>query len=510
MLTHLNRFKIPNVIDSNTKASIIDLGSNSMKMINYNVDSHDSYKPYHRESIRVKLTECMSDGTIPDSHITNTIESLKLFRNIIDFEQIEYVIAVATSAMRDATNQEQIIQYIKHETGFDFKILSEHEEAIYSYAGAIRSLKIPTTVFFDIGGGSLEMVSANNFEIKKVMSMPLGALRLTQQFGGRTKSEKDISMMQSHINESLPTREALGISDGIDHVLVGVGGTLRKIAKYHQQMIHYPLSKVHNYSMSYESLKSISDELLSGTSKDISRIESIVGGNTHIIQVGALIISEIVRKLGFTSLVISAQGLREGTLSLSLQFPDDFATHTIDVDHVRDLIHMSCQSSIVSEYVEDLVQLLFTMNLLTNKERILLAEAILQINRLSAFRDVNNILYTMLDEDSELSHREQLIVALSLIYSQKKKKAEMLMDKFKDILNGDDKKIIKKIAVVVSLCDIFHKTRTHVKPRTDTTSTLVLDIYPSTNKFPKVLMLQVCSKMANVLGIPIKPEIYYK
>ena len=492
----------------NTKASVIDLGSNSVKMTNYNVDSHISYKPYHQESVRVKLAEG-KDGIISDDRAEKTLETLKLFRNIVDFEQIDYVIAVATSAVRDASNKDDFIGRIRLETGFDFKVLSEHEEALYSYAGAIRSLNLPSVVFFDIGGGSLEIVYSKNFEIQSVLSLPLGSLRLTQQFStGSDFSEADISNMRSYIRKCLPSRESLGLS-GSDAVMVGVGGALRALAKYEQAYDHYPLTKLHNYSMSCESLELLSQYFLSRTTQEITKIESMGTGRAYTVQAGSMVISELVNLLGFQSLVVSAHGLREGTLSLSLQYPDDFTAHKIDAEHVQDLIHISCQPEPVSEYVGDIVNLLFVMELITDKERILLAHATAQIDKLSSFRDVDNVLYMILDDDSLLSHREQLVVALSLIYSKKKKKAEALIARFEKILKQSDRKSIKKISSVVSLCDIFHKTRTLVKPKSEGSSSLSLDVYASKNTFPEVLLQQVCSRMENVLGIAIKSKIYY-
>jgi len=505
----LKRF--PNSRDGTAKASVIDLGSNSVKMVNYNVDVHNSYKPYHQESVRIKLSEGLIDGIIQRSHIDKTIESLKLFRNIIDFEQIEYVIAVATSAVRDAKNKEDFMKKIQKATGFNFKILSEHEEAIYSNAGAIRSLNLPSTVFFDIGGGSLEIVSSKNFVIQKVISLPLGSLRLTQKFSSNAEfSGKDIVSIKKYVQELLPTRKLLGLSDSDDVVLVGVGGTLRAIAKYNQEKTKYPLKKIHNYSLSFESLNIITTELSLENTEKITKIESIGSSRADTIKAGSIVISELMKKLNFSSLVVSAQGLREGTLSLSLQYPLEFAKHEIDITHVEELIHLSCQPDMLSEYVEDLVRLLFSMNIISDKERVLLAQSISQIDKLSSFRDVDNVLYTILDDDSILSHREQLIVALSIIYSKKKKKAELLIPRFEQILEQTDKKMIKKISAVVSLCDIFHKTGTLLKPKSNNANSLHLDVYVTKNHFPEVLLNQACEKMEHILGIKIQLVIHYQ
>ena len=427
------------------------------------------------------------------------------------YEQIEYVIAVATSAVRDAKNKEEFMKKIQRETGFNFKILSEHEEAIYSNAGAIRSLNLPTAIFFDIGGGSLEIVSSRNFEIQKVISLPLGSLRLTQKFSPDLEfSAKTTAAMRQYVQELLPTKEFLGISNSDDAILVGVGGTLRAIAKYNQEKTNYPLKKLHNYLLSFESLNSITNELLIQDVEQITKIESIGSGRADTIKAGSVVICELMKKLNFSSLIVSAQGLREGTLSLSLQYPQEFSRHQIDIVHVEELIHLSCQPDILSEYVEDLVRLLFSMNLISDKERVLLAQSISQIDKLSSFRDADNVLYTILDDDSILSHREQLIVALSIIYSKKKKKVEPLITRFGQILKPTDKKTIKKISAVVSLCDIFHKTGTLLKPKSDNPNSLHLDVYVSKNHFPEVLLNQACVRMENVLGIKVSLFIHYQ
>lgn len=502
--------KFPTLRDGYGKASVIDLGSNSVKMVNYLVDSNNSYKPYHQESVRVKLAEGLIDGSIQEKYIENTIETLKLFRNIVDFERIDYETAVATSAVRDANNKEYVINKIRNETGFNFKILSESEEALYSYAGAIRSLNLPNVVFFDLGGGSLEIVFSEHFEIKKVISLPLGSLRLTRQFLSNGIIEKSFSNMKKYIDGVIPNRKSLNIKTNQGLVLVGVGGTIRSIAKYHQEKIHYPLTKLHNYSISLGSIASISREFLAQPTEKLAKIDSISSGRADTIKAGSVVISELMKKLEFSSITISAQGLREGTLSLSLQYPEDYLNHKIDKDHVQELIHLSCQPDILSEYVEDLVHLLFSVNLISDKERILLAQSIAQIDKLSSFRDVDNVLYTLLDDDSTLSHREQLIVAMSLIYSKKKKKAESLIAKFDRILKQSDKKTIKKIASVISVCDIFHKTGISLKAKSETSNSLHMDIYVPKNTFPEILFYQACKRMENSLGIIIKSSIYYK
>lgn len=498
-----------NIINTR-KAAVIDLGSNSVKLVNYNVGIDNTYKPYHQESVRVKLAEGLEDGIIQEKYIAKTIETMKLFRNIVDFEQIDYVICIATSTVRDAKNNTELVDKIHRETGFKFKILSETQEALYSYVGAIRSLKIPSALFFDLGGGSLEIVHASNYKIKTIISLPFGSLRLSQLFAGKKGnfSNNDYYRMSHYILQSLPSREELRIVEE-QIPIVGVGGTLRTIAKYDQELKNYQLKKIHNYSMSSESINQISQRLMTYDVDHISQIESIGSGRSDVIQAGSYVIAELMKKLELNNLFVSAHGLREGTLFVSMQYPDEFFNDIeISLEQIHNIINLSTQPENLSKHVEDFIRLLFSITLISEKERLLLSQVVSQIDILSSFRDVDNILYAVMDDDSSLTHREQLIVALSLIYSKKKKKSESLILKYR-LLEKNDKKIIRKISSIVSLCDIFLKTQTTVAPSYED-SNLILKIYPKNNAFPEVLFKQACEKLENALDIHVVSNIYYK
>jgi len=501
---------VKNQLTPHGKAAVIDLGSNSLKLVNYNIGSDNTYKPYHQESIRVKLGEGLEDGVIGSRYIAKTIESLKLFRNIVDFEQIGYVVCVATSAVRDAKNRGELLEQISRYAGFSFKVLSEKEEAVYSYVGAVRSLKIPTGVFFDIGGGSLEIVHAANYDIKRVVSLPLGCLRLRREFceRGGSFSTWGYGDMKKHIVSLLPSREDLGIEEkGVP--IVGVGGTLRALARYDQVLSRYPLSKVHNYRLSKDSLFALADGLSSCPYEKITKIDSIGNGRADTIQSGACVISELLRKMKGSEIIVSAQGLREGTLAVSLQNTGAFSrSQTADAQLVYDAIYLASHPDTLSEYVEDLVRLLFSIGQISEHERLLLAQSLLQIGKLSSFRDVDNVLHSILDDDSPLSHRDQLIVALSLIYSKKKKKAESLISKYGPILGAPDRRLIRRISSIVSLCDIFHKTGTKVRPSSED-GALRLRVYPSKSTFPELLFSRTCGRLEDVLGIPVKSSVFY-
>ena len=139
---------------------------------------------------------------------------------LISTESIEFTIPFATSAVREAENKKSFLKKVEEETGFRFKLLSANEEAGYSYLGALNSLCVSNCLFFDLGGGTIELVSSRDYRIRRVMSLPLGALKLTQNFfkngdNNTTISKKSktvYNILKEHIMNRLPNSNELEIN----------------------------------------------------------------------------------------------------------------------------------------------------------------------------------------------------------------------------------------------------------------------------------------------------------
>lgn len=491
------------------KASVIDLGSNSIKIANFVINPDNTYKPYHQEGVRVKLGDGLSQtGFLSQEAIDRALEVLRLFKDVIETQGIKHILPVATSAVREAANRTEFLNLAKKETSFRFRILTEKEEAIFSYVGAIRALRLPSVLFFDIGGGSLEIVHAHNFKIKKIMSLPLGALRLTQMYSedGIFK-QRVYEKLKERILELIPNRNELGLSE--ETVLVGVGGTLRAIAKYHQSIVDYPLNKAHNYTMSQADIQEIDSTFRSLTPQKIAKLGPISNGRAETIIAGTCVISLLMKNMKFDTITVSAQGLREGTLSLSLEFPKEFSSgNMFDIERIQESIKYACEPDILPQTIEDIVRLMISMDRMNEKERIILAQTFRQVSKITSFRNLDNLLPLIMDEDSSLTHREQLITVTSLIHSIKKKKAEKIFSDYDSILDTDDWKLVKKISIFVLLAEILEKTGTKLKLR-HRDNKLKIKLYPGKNNFPNILFEEICKKFYDVFGIRIEYSILY-
>jgi exopolyphosphatase/guanosine-5'-triphosphate,3'-diphosphate pyrophosphatase len=279
--------------------------------------------------------------------IRRTIDGLKLFKSIIDFHTIGHILPIATSAVRDACNKVEFLREVYFETGLRFKVLSGEEEAFYSYYGAQRCLRgTENTVYFDLGGGSLEILYSENANIKKAISIPIGTLRITQAHKKSTSSfsKDNYDSMRQYLLNSIPDRTELGIRP--QSVLVGGGGTIRAAARCDRELKGiYPLKKVQSYKLNYGSINSINNLLWKLKPEEITkRTEAINRNRAETIVAGLCIITTLMSKLGFEEVTVSSSGLREGILSSFLalrNLKDDIKNGKMAMPPVLNMLQLS-------------------------------------------------------------------------------------------------------------------------------------------------------------------------
>ena len=445
------------------KISVIDLGFNSAKLVIYNVKDDDSFDVYQQEGIKVRLGEGLDEkGRLGKKPMSRAIDTLRVFRDMIQLNPIKSVLPIATSAVREADNRDEFLNHVLKETGFNFKVLSEREEALYSYVGAIKSLHIPDTLFFDIGGGSLEIVYAEQFTIKKVISLPLGALRLTNQFDGRKCkfTDKNLKDLKRYVWDLLPNKKDLGLHK--DAKLVGVGGALRALARYEQRISRYPLDKIHNYKISRNSLYSTVNGLSKMKSDDISKISVIGSSRAETIVAGSCVIDTLMEKYNFSNLYVSNHGLREGALSIFLEDPKTYHDGHLSAEKINKIIGLDEQHKTIPEK-EVFFNTLLSIKLISKRERNILDYAEKIISEKSSFNNPQSVFYSVMDEDMTLNHDDQLVLGLSLVHARHTKTSEWLFTRYKTILSQQDRLSMKKISALITLTKVLERTKSKVE-----------------------------------------------
>ena len=441
-------------------ASVLDLGFNSAKLATYHVNGRTSYRIVSQEDAKVKLGEELDEtGFLAVPPIERTLRVLKMFREITDFESPRYVLPVATSAVREAANQAEFLHLAEETSKFKFRVLSEQEEALLSYFGAVLALRIPTGVFFDLGGGTLAIVYAEDFKVKKVLCLPLGARRLSYLYGSPKKGDifvrKDYERMKDHILELLPNRKELRLAKKTR--LVGVGGTVRALAGYHADKSKYPFEKLHNYVMDYDEVAWTTAQFYRMKRRQMRSLTSMGQARAETMAAGSCVVRLLMKNLGISELVASTHGLREGTLSLYLHDRRWFNARSFEPATIDR--HLSSTGRAWRTTWERHVSEVFSARMINENEFSLLLEALQIVKNAPQAADLKARFHELMGVDSPLTHVDQLRIAISIMFASSGSYANVLVDEFSPPLRRKDKQTIKRLSAAYRLLELLEMMR---------------------------------------------------
>ena len=478
------------------KVSVIDLGYNSLKLVNYEVRRDKSFVAYGQQSVLAKVGEGLDQtGFLGAKPVRRTLKALKQFRAIVDLEHSKHVLPVATSAVREAGNREEFLKQAYLETGFKFKVLSEKEEAVYAFQGAKSATSVRAGLFFDLGGGSLEMVIYSEPTIKKILSVPLGGLRLTDLYakpdGSFTK--KNYARMRKRILELLPEKKHLPASKNLE--LVGVGGSVRAIARYDQMRRQYPLNKLHNYSMKKNAVESAHRALRRMTLRTIRKNPAIGQERSQSIIAGSLVVHLLMEKVGFRKLIVSTHGLRDGVLSAFLESPSSYRQGLLDGVLTREGTTTRPKPSAP----EKLAKSLLSHRNLTKKEYAILSEALDHVLPDLPIYNPETLFYIVLEADSPLSHQDQLIMALSVARANGMRRTDWAQTSYKRLLDKKSMEMVKKISVLIQIAQLQQKTDIQLSMSSER-GIPRLHIAQGKQRIPKVLVKDILRDLEDLEG----------
>jgi exopolyphosphatase / guanosine-5'-triphosphate,3'-diphosphate pyrophosphatase len=292
--------------------AVIDIGSNSGRVMVYQRDtsSHLRLLAGSRAPLRL-VHDVDTRGELSDATMTRTTEALRDFKALATGAGATRIVAVATAAMRDATNGALFAERLQRELGIRIEVIGGMAEARYGFAGAVRGLAVSNGLLFDLGGGSLQISRFARRRLGKGVSLPFGALRLSEKFlESDPPTAKQLRRLHDHVRSHLPKARMPHLSSG--DWLVGTGGTLRNLAKIDRQARRYPIGWLHGYELPVDRLGEIVERLAAMREKrrdevpglSAERADSIVGG-----AVAILTLAEFVRA---KRILVSGQGVREG------------------------------------------------------------------------------------------------------------------------------------------------------------------------------------------------------
>lgn len=291
--------------------AVIDIGSNSGRMIVFRLRQGEHLDVIEDARAPLRLARDLhgSDRLGPDA-IERTLEALRDFVAVARGAGASQMIAVATSAVRDAADGHELIERAQR-LGVPLQTIGGDQEASLGFFGAVHDLPVTSGFTFDVGGGSAEVSSFRDRHLVRSWSMPLGSLRVSDGFlESDPPHDDEMRALRKSVKASLADA---GITElGKGEQLVGIGGTVRNLAKIDLRRTDYPLPLLHGYHLSDKRLAAVIDELAGRTMKRRAQVTGLNPDRADTIVGGALVIQGIAKHVGASEIVVSSRGLREG------------------------------------------------------------------------------------------------------------------------------------------------------------------------------------------------------
>lgn len=301
---------------SKCRLAAIDIGTNSIRCIVVEVDQQGRYMVLDDEKATVRLGENLAaSGAISPAAFARAVDAMSRIRKLIDGLKVSEVEVVATSAVRSASNGAELVNVLSRELGREIRVITGDEEAEL-VARSVRhnfDMSGKRYMIIDIGGGSVEIMSAVANHVESCVSLELGAVRMTDRFiGSDPVKETELTKLKRHVRAEL--KEVFGDNRTTVQTFIGSGGTITTLAS----MVMSMRKQAYSTSHGYEVLRSEVVHLLAMlVRKDIKSLRSVPGLNpdrADIIIAGLVVIDELMRYFGANMMLVNERGIREGLI----------------------------------------------------------------------------------------------------------------------------------------------------------------------------------------------------
>jgi exopolyphosphatase/guanosine-5'-triphosphate,3'-diphosphate pyrophosphatase len=313
--------------------TFIDLGTNSLRVLIVRLNPNHSYTILSRQKQQVRLGEGeFENEEITPAAMDRAVVVAKKFVDLARTFHTEEFVAVATSAAREASNQNDLLHRIRQEAGLDIRIISGREEARLIYLGVVSAIHLSDRRIFciDIGGGSTEIAIGDAKGYHHLDSFRLGAIRLANLYpcpdeNGIVSWEQQ-KKIQQHVRNAIVHAKAAIRSLQPDCV-IGGSGTIMNLAEVTEKALHpanESLPKPNGHTLKYKELKKVIELLSPMTLEQRRKVPGINPERADIIVPGALILEVFMKELGFSEISVTGRGLQDGLLVDYLSRMDSF------------------------------------------------------------------------------------------------------------------------------------------------------------------------------------------
>lgn len=291
------------------RLAVVDLGSNTFRLVVFEYRAGGPFRLVDEVREVVRLTEGSPPGApIAPAALARAARVARLFAGFCRGSEIDEVRAVATSAIRDAPNGDEVLQAII-DAGLPARVVSGEEEARYGYIGAVNGTTLTDGLVAELGGGSIQVGLVDDRRLARSVSHPLGAVRMTDAYmGGDVQTREDVRAVKRH---------ALDVFHGDDWIpranrLVAMGGAVRTLAAMAQKASGYPLGEVHGYLLGRDALRELIERMTALPRRERKRIAGLKADRADIMLAGAVVLDALMQAAEVDRVEVCAEGLRWG------------------------------------------------------------------------------------------------------------------------------------------------------------------------------------------------------
>jgi exopolyphosphatase/guanosine-5'-triphosphate,3'-diphosphate pyrophosphatase len=470
------------------KIAIIELGTTSIKLVLAHILPSESFVVFDEVIEPIKLAEDMDkDGIIKNARIQEAINALKMFRALVDANEITNVVAVTTQLVREAKNQKSFLDEIYNQTGFSFKVLSEEDQLKALYTAIINTVDIPKGLIVEIGNSSIQLLQYNRRTILNQQILNFGALNFAEKFSeSELSNEEQCDQMVALFQQELKAVEWLKDLEP-EYKIIGVGANFESVTKISQKAKKYPLDAIHMYEMNTEDVQKVYEVMKPLSADKTKKIKGISEDRADVLKSAVSMVKALMDEVKLTkeqllteegelldierTIIVSKNGLTEGLLFQKT------VPSTLDKP-LNDMLGFSLAT--ISEYyntkpnndehVYNLSMILFKQLKVLHKlsrsyVRVLrVASSMYSVGkRINFYNNTKNAFPVVLNSNINGIDHKELVLASFVVSAQNLddlKPTEWI--KYKDLLSQDDILAVQRLAVIVKLAaslDRFMKKR---------------------------------------------------
>ncbi len=298
------------------RIAAIDIGSNSIRQIIADVATNGNIRVVDEMKAAPRLgTGLDATGKLSDEAIENAVAALSRMATLARQLGSQRIEVVATSAVRDADNGKAFLDLVRKETGLRVAVLDGEDEARLSFRSALAhfELSVGRAVIMDIGGGSLELALSADGLVERLISLPLGTIRMTEQFFQGANPRNALRRLRKHARRELAHELSPKHWHGAQ--LICSGGTFTNLAGIHLARRGMQSARtVHGTVVARVDLEHLVEVLNDMSPAERLEVPGLNAARSDIIVAGLAIAAEVLARIEARELAVSAYGIREGLL----------------------------------------------------------------------------------------------------------------------------------------------------------------------------------------------------